>query len=915
MDDSIKNLGLNPDYLQPRAKFSAIPYVVDTLDRSNASQNAEAKTVSELFPAGVSEAERQVYEHDLSRVRDEVQNIVEDSYEGFTSSLSSFRTIFKEFTEAQTKVRKLKEYVHRSKETLVNRKRNLKDLWFQKMQHVRALELVAEIQAVQEAPKRLEHLLRNEQFVECVELFQTAFTKSFGEELGSISALGQVREDLVNYREKINELLIRALVGYLSSPESMPNPTSTALTGRPGRSPSKSGATSPQNGNLILNAPRLSSEAIVSLDSIVHALDKLGRLSAALHTVKSSLREQLNSIARKHLDSGKTFRRPPGLTVSEQEVNAVRVENLFHAILGEYQALFSRHAQFADILESVPGSSGSKNYSIQETWSTVQVEVQELLELHLAQSSYAFEQQMRERQINVSFTFSQGRSLTLEKTRGKFSHATAGAQRQPICTPSPHLILGLIKPVVNFAKYGDELADMTRSPQLKSYVAAFCQDNLAPRLQEDILLNLSVVTGSDLAWDLLTGASAIKTMNATDAKWNCCTHTGTVLCKELGGLATCAVPLAQVGASVSGVVAACVEHVVESARDKVDTILRNSHTKDWLARLKPLLKEDPSYAAIISVQENEDEIDPVKIRQERVEYNRRERAEERKVVAALRALHDVSSDHTAGHLTPANLAALAAIHSTCDLLFRTLARQAAADGAQLGPGVSSSDIDATSPIHPGFLALMDTPAMAHILGLPELRRLFVKLDQLAEDTIFALRSELRIRCVTGLKALPSQVISKGNSSTVAVATLSHELVKAMRAMRTALSEDHSAYVIRGLCALQAESVIDSLRHIHSSKAKLTRSHLSQLDLTIVTLQQTMWTVLLSTVDNATSNAVALSRDQLAAFDGARRFLQCLDAQDATEAEKVFEFASDTILSGLSIEELRSIRNLFDQKPL
>ena len=84
----------------------------------------------------------------------EVSHIVRTNYEGFANSVQGFSSIFQEFTEAQYKVKNLKDYVLRSKDALVNRKRNLKSLWFEKIQKVRVLEILAEMEEIRSCPRQ-----------------------------------------------------------------------------------------------------------------------------------------------------------------------------------------------------------------------------------------------------------------------------------------------------------------------------------------------------------------------------------------------------------------------------------------------------------------------------------------------------------------------------------------------------------------------------------------------------------------------------------------------------------------------------------------------------------------------------------------------------------------------------------------
>ncbi|CAK8999690.1 Exocyst complex component SEC8 (AtSec8) (Exocyst complex component 4) [Durusdinium trenchii] len=1022
---------VNPDYCRDQKEFNVIPYIVDTLERSRARRAADAKRVSELY-AGVEVAEKEAYEEDLHKVNEEVGAIVEANYRGFNESVQSFSRIFQEFTEAQTKVRRLKEYVEKSKETLVSRKRNLKNLWFQKLQQVKAIELMREMETVASAPERIDTLLAEEKFVECVETFQTAWESAYGPSLGTITALGQVRLELLEYREKIHATLIDALLGYLSglrdpSKENdvFAEPDDTSLLANSTSMKRRAGGQGRKGAD-----QELSKGAVLSLDSIVKALHRLGRLKDALHKVKSNLREQLDDVIQRHMSSARKFKTPIGLSVSLYTVDDVRLQNLFREVLRDLKGIFNRHVQFSLILRSEDAEVASLDYSIQETWSTIQVEVQQLLELHLASTSSSVAASSMdavngvlaanqpanaagpgsadgvlggaEDPFAVQFRCDQARSVTLDRTRATHTGAAsgvgvggpglAGAQQLPICSPSSYRVLGLVNPVVEFANYGDGITGMGVRPQLLGYVRDFCSNTLTPQLQLDGLNSLEGSFKGDFAFEPYV-ASAAGAAAAEAEFWVCRTNLGTTLCKELVRLSDCVRSLAVIDCSFGSVLADLLVFFIEYCQSEVTRIMDGKLCKAWVETNLGILREDPNYLAIIAAASDSASAPkpgrlPRKeaaaaraVRRRTIQdHIRNEREAEAKVARAVlpSQRQDLGNGGSTspsqgmgssqGLLTTGQMSRLASIHSTCDLIFRSLALRNAdsiTDANQvpdraLSPSAKKqfdlgdenkrdlADADAAmgsrgaqllaGTMSPIFVDAMREEAMVALLDSPKIRNLLAKLDNIAERCIFALRCELRIRCISGLASLPGELATATTKEEGKAA----DLIRSARCLENTMSRAHRSYVMRALCVLLAELVLESLRSFArqlleepvdgpkarglsfglsrrgSSKAAADAStpppvkfsqhvHLGFLNQAVSVFQQTMWTILLHSVGAGVDDE---SQDQLEAFVGVRRFLHALESpRSADDVDQVLQQTSAALFASLSAADLADLRDL------
>uniref|UniRef100_A0A7S2WN47 Exocyst complex component Sec8 n=1 Tax=Mucochytrium quahogii TaxID=96639 RepID=A0A7S2WN47_9STRA len=804
--------GIKPDYCREQRDFSVIPYIVDTLEQSRSKAIENSHTVQESVLVGVDEDEKEQYRADLARVEVEVVDIVDNNYEAFNSSVAGFSAIFQEFTEAQNKVRKLKDYVYKSKETLTNRKRNLKDLWFQKIQHVQVLELLSQMEEINDAPSKMDNMLESEDFVACVDCFQRVHDLAFGSDLASIGALQHLREELVLYKERIQVQLIQALLKYLSSSEHTTKLRRKLL----GKSNFDGGE-------------ELSHHAVQALNSIVIALNKLSRLPAALHALKSNLREQLGGIVDKHLREAYDFKPPVGLSVSLEKIEEARILAMFTSVLRDFLGIFNRHVQFSTILQTESKSHAGRDYSLKETWSTIQVEVQELLELHLSaqlesnQNARGTENEIHQSEHGggTNFRFSSIRSKTVDVTRTMQKDAYGSAKRTPICTPSPYRISYLSVLIHQFAEYGDRIAEMSVRPQLLGYVREFCTNVFVPTLRSDCLevLNRSLERG--VAWETYCKPNQAGTRmghaRTVGSQFDdeigelcaCCTNIGTALCEQLYKLGGVMQALSNVDCRLEGVVVDLLKHFSELCERETDRTISGKLCKTWTVRMTRFLKEDPFYIEIVTLSKRQTDFD--RVSQALCSFAKDERAEEE------RLCKQVSWDKarrgygtTPDLLSLVEMRRLAAIHSTCDLLFRSLALRTNFDKDAFAETHSSNDkvSEAFVNMAPKFLLVMKQ--MSNLLDSPSVRGILAKLDQTGERCLFALRSEFRVRCHAALKTLP-QALASDNPSLERCTGMGQDLIQGMMSIEKSLAPQHGLYVIKSLSALIAKYIILTLQ--------------------------------------------------------------------------------------------------------
>jgi hypothetical protein len=898
-------LGLRPEFLREPARFSAIPYVVETLQRAS---------------------EREALERDLARVEGGVRRVVDSNYAGLTNSVREFSAIADEFLSAQDKVRRLKEYVARSKGALVSRKRNLKDLWFQRVQHERTLLLLRQMDEVRQAPHAVEVLLAKGQVVECADAFLRAYELSLSDSMVGIGALKEVRAELVAYRERLHEELSQRLLQFLA-----------VRSG--GGSGDGDGSTSTSVGVGV-------GVGSAELGATVAALARLRRLPQALYEAKRRLRDQLQHAKLEHVARARA--RLSGLGESS-EAGELRLRDAVRGLAGCLSDTLARHAQFHRLL-LCEGEAACKLYSLTETWSAMQGEVQELVELHVREAPGAAPRADEDEGVRVQFRFSDAQRA-LEATRrretllsgaGEPAGGAASGRQLLLCEPSPYRLLGLLGCVVPFVQGGDAVcraASKLDTPRLLvSVVKELCVEQLLPRLLADATAEVAGATAAPFAWDVVPATDKRALLGP---QLRCVTPAGAALCSQLLRVAAVADLLVPLELKADAVVLQLLVRFADAAQAQVDACVdaKASLCGSWLAALRGVLKEDPGYLALLrggggssasagaggssgygsgiggagagggdasradkparalvaaGAQQPDDDVSG---RVSAAAFTASERAEERRLGAPALALR---------LLTPGQMERLAAIYATCDLVLRSLH-------------------DNQGSLPPAFYRAVARPAMAAALAAPRARAVLARLDQAAESALFALRCELRARCVQGLRRLPLELAQAGDEAEQGCAGLAGEssavalaqaLVQCARALDK-LDSAHASYLLRQLCPLLAETVVRALQHAPPDappppkKRTLKRAHVRFLARTAVLLQQTMWTVLLNVHENSQGARWTAARDQLAAFDGARQFLQSFDAHNAHELANSLDGTVHALAGSLQRAELEHIRGLFD----
>jgi len=787
---------VDPAFFTDVKSFSTVPYIVEILEKSS--------TIDERDRAHLSDT--------LASVNEEVGAIVEEHHEGFNNSVASFSKTFQEFTDAQNKVKRLNEYVKKSKEALVNRKRNLKDLWFQKLQHLHVLKLVTDMETVQRAPEKFEEYLIEKKYIECVEHFQQAHSLAFSESLACIGALSETREYLVSMKEEIQEALIEAVLEYLLI---------------------KSGTYSEY------------------LSSAISALLKLGRLEACLHRVKVYIREEMGLLISQSFSKAELFARPLGLIVEQEKIDDIRFRQLMDSVIHDMTHLLDRHVELANILKTVAPQVGKINYSLQETWSIIQVEVQQIVELHTSSRK----QENEAADINEQAYFNMGIvSFSALDSMDVGNRIFRTLERKPIFTPSPYRVLSVIDSLVLFAKNGDSIAETLSRAQLVAYMRELCENNFIPALRLGCMTCIQMVK---------VGRGPLEPGGWVGSQ------IGQEVCTQLEELAQIIPLLVPLRVNVDTVIIDVLQTFVEFCSFQVNKILEGKSCRKW----RDMLKEDPSYFELISSEEGSGVKNVQDYQQAYLKFTENEKKEQVNTDGNRLSLKDIQN--------------LASIFITCDRLFRVLV---------LRKGSNDSKVKS-------FVELVLQKDVIAVLDSSSLRDgALSTMDKICEQCIFSLRTEFLIQATITGSAVAKELTRKNDLSdqSPSCSIFVQEIVSAVRVLEPLIGIRHLAYVIQPVCSLISASLLVSLRTI----PRPTFLHISFLNRAVILIQQCLWTVLNMNRKDASTKM------QLRAFDGAREFLNSFQVQrDSSEFDKTLDDVWVKLLGSIDRSELEKIRRI------
>ncbi|KAK3378015.1 Sec8 exocyst complex component-specific domain-containing protein [Podospora didyma] len=342
-------------------------------------------------------------------LQDSLKNIVHDYHQGFNSSIGTFHKIQGSIQASQKKVRALKESLASSKTALCTTDPELKKLHATSRMYEDVLQTLNELDDLRAVPDQLEARISEKRFLTAVEVLHNALRKLRKPELDDIGALSDLRSYLANQETALMDILVEELHEhlYLKSPYCQERWQNLAKSqGILNEAYGESLAVAPFHTifdtidweRAATEDPQKNPEAdtfsYVAL--LVEALNKLGRLEAAVDTLKQRLpvelfsvvSETINDVDQKHPSSlrGGSFG-SGGLHMyghRETQMRADVIYDLLWTLYGKFEAIAEGHRVFHESIKSLIRREGAGNNSallgsFKELWNLYQNEIRSLL--------------------------------------------------------------------------------------------------------------------------------------------------------------------------------------------------------------------------------------------------------------------------------------------------------------------------------------------------------------------------------------------------------------------------------------------------------------------------------------------------------------------------------------------------------
>ncbi|KAB5575981.1 Sec8 exocyst complex component-specific domain-containing protein [Coniochaeta sp. 2T2.1] len=357
-----------------------------------------------------------------------LKGIVHDYHQGFNSSIGTFHKIQGSIHASQKKVRHLKESLVGAKVALCATDPELKKFHTDSEEMEKHIQSLTELEDLRGVPDQLEARISEKRFLTAVEVLQNALRKLRKPELDKLKGMEELRNYLTNQEHVLMEILVEELHEhlYLKSPYCQERWQSLAksqgaFTEGYGESAAitpfymvldsldweKSAAEDPAKN------PEADTFSYVAL--LVEALNKLGRLEAAVDILKQRLpvelfgvvNETVNDIDQKHPSSlrGGTST-ANGLHMyggRETQLRADVIYDLLWTLYGKFEAIAEGHRVFHEAIKALIRREGAGNNSallgsFKELWNLYQNEIRTLLHSYVTTDAdvYQFSSAPRE---------------------------------------------------------------------------------------------------------------------------------------------------------------------------------------------------------------------------------------------------------------------------------------------------------------------------------------------------------------------------------------------------------------------------------------------------------------------------------------------------------------------------------------
>ena len=354
-------------------------------------------------------------------LQESLKAIVHDYHQGFNSSIGTFHKIQGSIMQSQRKVRILKENLAASKTSLCTTDPELKKLYNTSQMYDELLQTLTELEELRQVPDQLEARISEKRFLTAVEVLQNALRRLRKPELDNIGALSDLRSYLANQDTALMDILVEELHEhlYLKSPYCQERWQNLAKSQGAFRDDiTESGGVVPffeaLNGmdfeSSIQEDPGRNpeSDTFYYVALLVEALNKLGRLEAAVDTIKQRLpvelfsvvNETINEMDHKHPSSLRGVTSGSGemhiYNNRETQMRADVIYDLLWTLYGKFEAIAEGHRLFHESIKALIRREGAGNNaallgSFKELWNLYQNEIRSLLHNYVTTDADLFQ--------------------------------------------------------------------------------------------------------------------------------------------------------------------------------------------------------------------------------------------------------------------------------------------------------------------------------------------------------------------------------------------------------------------------------------------------------------------------------------------------------------------------------------------
>ena len=343
-------------------------------------------------------------------LQDSLKNIVHEHHQGFNSSIGTYHKIQGSIQASQKRVRALKDSLGASKAALCSTDPELKKLHKSSDTYDELLQTLNELEELRLVPDQLEARISEKRFLNAVDVLQSALRKLRKRELDKIGALSDLRSYLINQESALMDVLVEELHDhlYLKSPYCQERWTSLAKANKSGDDPASPPQVVPFQQLLdaidferqMSEDPSKNPEAdtFCYIGLLVEALNKLGRLEAAVDNLKQRLPVELFAIvndtvidvdqkhpASMHGSSSGSRRRAHTLFDDrESQMRRTIINDLLSNLYAKFEAISEGHRVFHEAIKALIRRDGAGNNSallgsFKELWILYQNELRSLL--------------------------------------------------------------------------------------------------------------------------------------------------------------------------------------------------------------------------------------------------------------------------------------------------------------------------------------------------------------------------------------------------------------------------------------------------------------------------------------------------------------------------------------------------------